>query len=59
MKPSRDPCNKVGRFILEECAAHKVTYDYACVNKIRRKSFREQVIDILLSGEGWEPNDPK
>lgn len=30
MKTSRDPYNKVGRFILEELAAKGVSYHYAC-----------------------------
>jgi len=35
MKISRDPYNSVGKDILSECKAHRVTYCYACVNKIR------------------------
>ncbi len=30
MKQSRDPYNKVGRFILEELKERGVSYDYAC-----------------------------
>lgn len=30
---SRDPYNKVGKFILDECAENKVTYAFACANK--------------------------
>ena len=36
MNPNKSPIyNHVGRLILAECKANKVTYKYACVNKIR------------------------
>jgi hypothetical protein len=34
---NRDPYNHVGKQILAECKANKMTYGYACVVKIRRK----------------------
>lgn len=37
MKLSRDPYNSVGKLVLAECAANRVTYKYACMYKIRRE----------------------
>ena len=37
MKVSRDPYNRVGKFILEELKQAKVLYGYACQHKVSRK----------------------
>jgi len=35
MKISRDPYNKVGKFVLAECWKRSMTYKFACAVKLR------------------------
>ena len=37
-----DIYNNVGKHILAECKANRVTYKYACVNKIRQLPYFQQ-----------------
>ena len=55
INPNKSPIyNHIGKHILAECKANRVSYKYACVNKIRRlQSFSEQWAEHDI-GEGLQ-----
>ena len=48
-----DIYNNVGKLILAECKANRVTYKYACVNKIRRNIATIKTANELMM-QSWD-----
>ena len=59
-----NPYNHIGAHILAECADNKVTYKYACVNKMRPyilPTLQENIlgIDPYSIDPKYQPGDPR